>query len=194
MTVTDAGGNFKKVPAGNHLAVCTQLIDLGTSDQTYLGVTKHLPKIMVIWEIPDENDLNEPYLVNKEYTKTICEKANLRKDLESWRGKPFDEIELKGFELKNLLNKCCLLNIIYKPNSSYPTITTVASLPKGTEQIKPQTEILFLSFEDLPYQMNVYEKLPQFIKNKIIKSDEWLAVNGIETHNTSIDYGEDVPF
>ena len=56
----------------------------------------------------------KPFSIGKEYTLSLSSKSNLYKDLVSWRGKPFTEEELEGFDLSKLLGKPCQIQIIHK--------------------------------------------------------------------------------
>lgn len=79
---------FELAPAGTHIAVCYRVIDLGTQETTFKGEVKHQHKILISWEIPDEKMKDgRPFTIGKRYTWSMSEKANLRNDLESWRGK-----------------------------------------------------------------------------------------------------------
>jgi len=110
LTASDTGGgNFKRVPAGAHIARCFSVIDCGTQTTNgQYGVTTNR-KIRLAWEIFGEDENNEPLVVeydgvtrpmtiNKTYTLSLGEKASLRKDLSAWRGRDFTEEELKGFK------------------------------------------------------------------------------------------------
>jgi len=103
-----------------HKAICYGVYDLGTQFNETFGNKNH--KVLLQWELPearidiqkDGEDLNLPRAQSKIYTLSLHEKANLRKDLESWRGKSFTATELEGFDLKNLLGVDCQLQVIHK--------------------------------------------------------------------------------
>src|SRR5262245_35658388 len=110
MKISDSGGKeFEQAPIGNHLGRCVGMIDIGTQQVEYLGKTTHARKIVVRFELPNElvsegEFAGKPFIVSKFYTASIGEKANLRKDLVSWRGREFTDEELRGFEVKNILD------------------------------------------------------------------------------------------
>jgi len=90
--------------------VCVDVIDLGYVETSY--GTKE--KVLIIWEIDqDHPELPGPFRVNKRYTLSLHEKANLSKDLEGWRGKAFTNEERKGFELDDLKGKGCYLSLVH---------------------------------------------------------------------------------
>ena len=109
--VEDTGGSFTPVPAGMHLARCYRIIDLGTQKTEFEGNVDFKRKLKIVWEIHGEDDegkpivtsKNEPMIITKDYTMSWGDKATLRKDLQSWRGKPFTEDEQKRFDLKSVL-------------------------------------------------------------------------------------------
>ena len=110
------GKDFEKTPNGMHQAVCAFVEDIGTHEGSYLGKPLSRHQIVICWELKElmkegENE-GKPFMISKFYTLSLWDKANLRKDLESWRGKEFTEDELKGFDLENLIGANCFLNII----------------------------------------------------------------------------------
>lgn len=175
------------IPAGNHVARCIGMIEIGNIMEQDFNTRqmKKACKVMVTWELPDELRIfdekkgKQPLVVSKEYTLSMNEKANLRKDLESWRSKGFTEIEAKSFDITVLLGIPCMLNISHIPKPSNPTEMkekiVITSLPKGLkvpDQINPFTILSYDNFDD-----KVFEKLPDFLKTKIKSSEEYRALN-----------------
>src|SRR5688572_414981 len=102
-TAKSEGTNFQPAPAGVHQAVCVDVVDLGILDVTWQGQTKKQHKVNVAWQINEDRDDGKPFLVFKRYTLSLSEKANLRKDLESWRGRKFTRDEEMGFDVEKLI-------------------------------------------------------------------------------------------
>lgn len=133
----NGGGDFEQAPAGTHVARCIRLIDIGTQFGEFQGKPNALRKVVVTWELPNElmtegDFAGKPFLVNKWYTASLGEKANLRKDLVNWRGREFTDDELKGFEAKKILGTTCMLSLT--PNDKGKVrVTGVMKLPKGSE-------------------------------------------------------------
>lgn len=105
ITVSGKGeGNYKGLETGIYNARCDLIADLGMQE-TKFG-DKH--KLYIRFAVPDQvvegNDGEFQMSIGTTLTASLSKKANLRKMLESWRGKPFTEEELEGFELTNLLN------------------------------------------------------------------------------------------
>lgn len=192
------------IPAGNHIARCVEMIHIGTIMETtgqYAG--KFMNKVRLTWETPDEqHDFGkgmQPFMVSKEFTLSMSEKATLRKMLESWRGKPFTEDQAKKFDVTALLGKPCMLSVIHKVSktgSTYADISGIAGLPKGFEcpaQINPSK---VLEYDN--WMQDVFDSLPDFVKNKVITSQEYHALNNpgvTETKAAAVEAeNEDLPF
>src|SRR5664280_2358069 len=117
------------IPAGTHVARCYGVIDLGTQYSEKFGNSSR--KIQIQWELPNElMDDGRPLAISKRYTLSVNEKANLRKDLESWLGRGITmEEEKNGFALGSMLGAPCLLSIIHADSSGkvYANIAAVMS-------------------------------------------------------------------
>lgn len=105
ITVKAGGSGFKGLEPGIYTARCDLIADLGMQE-TNFGL-KH--KVYIRFSVPDETGETEDgekfqMSIGKKFTASLGKRANLRKALESWRGKPFSEEELGGFELTKLLN------------------------------------------------------------------------------------------
>lgn len=73
------GGDYEPCPAGNQLAVCSRLIDLGTQETTFNGQAKRQHKLYIEFQVPGErNSEGEPFVVGNRYTFSSSEKATLR--------------------------------------------------------------------------------------------------------------------
>lgn len=201
--------SFKPVPPGSHLARCYRIVDLGTQETNYQGKVNYQRKLMIQWEVhgADENGealvtkAGEPMTISKNYTVSLGEKARLRKDLISWRGKPFTPEELKGFELKNLLGVWCMLGVIETPGndgkvySNVDTITPVHPIIKKNG-LPPYHNPVGIFSIDSP-DMALFETFSDHLKNKIQSSPEWNARNGqqVQAKPSLKDYeDDDIPF
>lgn len=129
--------DFIPAPAGVHQAVCVDVIDLGMLEVTWAGQKKQQHKINVAWQINELRDDGKPYLVFKRYTLSLSEKANLRKDLESWRGRKFTRDEEMGFDVESVIGANCLLNVQHaeKEGTTYANVVAIMPLAKGMPKI-----------------------------------------------------------
>lgn len=97
-------------PEGLHQAVCIDVVDLGMQKGQW--GEKH--KIQIRWQTDlQHDDTGRRFQLRKMYTLSLHEKAALRKDLETWRGRKFSEDELDGFDLEKLLGANCQLQVIH---------------------------------------------------------------------------------
>lgn len=143
VVVSDNGGTFEAIPTGVFKAVCCSLWNLGIQPG-FQGKPTH--KIVLGWEIEERKKEGEwagkRFMVSKTYTASLNEKATLRHDLESWRGRPFNPEELKGFDLEKVVGKPCMLNLMAKQSQQGKNWTAVAAimpLPKGDEPMAVET-------------------------------------------------------
>lgn len=173
---------FEMPPAGTHLAVCYRVIDLGTQEGSYMGQPKRQHKIMISWELPDEKmGDGRPFTISQRYTWSMSEKAALRRDLESWRGTPFTERDFGagGFDIKNILGKSCLLNIVHteKNGKHYANISSIARLMKGMQApAKTENEIFYLWLDSTEWEPANFHKLSAGMQGVIMKAPEYHAL------------------
>jgi hypothetical protein len=185
----DSGGSFERCPPGMHLARCYRIVDLGTQKSEYMGQTKFLHKIMLGWELhgnredgsPLKMNDGRPFAIFKNYTLSWSEKANLRLDLQSWRGRPFSTEEMRRFDLTNVLGAWCMLNVIERQGQNGKTyanvdgVTPVPSMIKqnGLPTAVNKNEIFNLSEPD----MALFATFSDHLKAKIAASPEWQKAN-----------------
>lgn len=172
------GGDFAPPPAGVFSAICYRFIDLGTQQTTFSGQTKHQRKIMLSWEITDPDEKMEdgrPWTISQRYTWSMHEKAGLRKALESWRGKPFEETDFgqDGFDTKNLIGAPCLLSImrVDKEGKTYANISSVTKLPKQMQPGTLTNETVYFSLDD--FNAATLSKLNDGMQSTIKSSPEY---------------------
>jgi hypothetical protein len=141
----------------------------------------------------------EPFVVSKTYTLSMHEKSNLRKDLESWRGKGYTEEEARRFDVTKLLGKPCILNIIHEPGKkdatkNYVKVASVNKLLKGQECPPQFNPTRILSFDEFNWEL--FEKLPDWIKDKIKSSEEYQILVEPQVVQTQTDDNNlsDLPF
>lgn len=183
MKLTDTGGKeFAQAPTGNHVGRCIGMIDIGTQQGEYLGKTTHARKIVLRFELPNElieegEFAGKPFVVSKFYTASLGEKANLRKDLSSWRGRDFTADELMGFDSKNLLDKPCMVNVTHTDKGK-AKISGITPIPKGMQVPGRVHDLLYLSLEPNEFKRDVYEGLSDYWKGEIQKSPQWADLQG----------------
>jgi len=187
--IVESGGSFERCPSGMHLARCYRIVDLGTQKSEYMGQVKYLHKIMLGWEIHGMNDdgtpikMNDerPFAIFKNYTLSWSDKANLRLDLQSWRGKPFSQEEMRRFDLENVLGAWCMLNVIDRDGQDGKTYSNVAGVTpvpsmikqKGLPDAVNKNELFKIDEPD----MEMFSSFSEHLKAKISASSEWQKMN-----------------
>lgn len=195
------GGDFKPVPAGTHVAICTLVADMGVQPTKKF---KPRPQVYIRWELPNEviswkdgdgREHTGPMTIGQKYTMSLSEKANLRQDLEAWRGKMFTEQELAGFDIRNILGKSCMLGITHNvvPGKTYANISAVMGVPKGT--IVPAPSVKPIAYDIDTHDPAVFSQLPNWLQEAIgsrVKSDTASTVtNGGSSDD---DFDDPIPF
>lgn len=127
MIVKKRDEDFKPIPTGLQPAVCVNVFDIGYQPGFQGGPP--LPKLVLLWELTCEErrDDGKRFQLTKLYTASLGEKANLRKDLETWRGRKFSETELDGFEMNNVKGVGCQLLLVatQKGEKTYNDVAAV---------------------------------------------------------------------
>ena len=202
---TKPASNYTPPPEGMHIARCYRLIDLGTQPKSYQGKpTGEARKIMASWELlgEDRMDDGKPFTISKSWFLSMHEKASLRKDLESWRGKSFTPEDENSFDVSKLMGAYCLLNVVQETGqdgSNYTKIKAITPLIKGMPKPEPVNPN-FIFDADEP-DMSAYEKFSDKMKELISGSREWKARKAggkpstTATHGSGFDdMDSDIPF
>lgn len=204
ITATNSGGSFELCPSGNHIARCYSMIEIGTIYDETFAVSRKLVRIS--WELPNEKKIfkqengPQPFSIHKEYTLSMNEKANLRKDLESWRGKGFTEKEAEAFDITKLLGVPCMLNVIHKTSRTgkdYAMIASLGPVPKGTIVPDAINPVFVLSYNE--WDQSKFDSLPEWLRKKIMETEEYKFIQsgGMETNekqDKEVRPDDDLPF
>jgi len=199
MSITaKTGNNFELTPAGNHIARCYSMIEIGTVKEDFKGEVKNLHKVRITWELPLEQRVfvpekgQQPFSISKEYTLSMHEKATLRKDLSSWRGKPFTDDEARSFDVTKLLGIPCMLNVVHTVSSSgntYANVAAITPMPKGTTcppQINDSFEFNYAEFNE-----TVFQSLPEYLRKKMEVTPEYLFAKGLKPADNGSAFGKE---
>lgn len=200
MKWTDTGGgDFEQPPVGTYVARCIKIIDLGTQKGEWQGKANFKRQVIVGWELPTElmtegDYAGKPFVVSKFYTASLGEKANLRKDLQNWRGREFTAEELAGFESKNILGKPCMLSLTANDKGK-TRVTGVMALPKGMQAPEQVNTVTYFSLDD--FNRETFESLSKGFKAMIESSPEYQHIlNGPKSapKGSFEDMEDDIPF
>ena len=184
---TTGGADFDLCPAGNHPAVCIGLIDLGTHYECFQGgAEKKVRKVMLLWELEAEVEGKDKRLfvgrdfnigLNDKGELVYGDKSNIRKLLETWRGRAYNPDE--EIDPEAVVGKACLVSIKHKPTQkgkSYAQVDSVGSLPKGMTALKPsKAKVLYSadSDEGAPGEDWLPRVFGEKVENVLQRSLEW---------------------
>lgn len=186
------GGDFELAPAGVHVAVCDMVVNLGVQESQFGAKNQHY----IRWQIPAhtvEIDGEQKLMViGSFYTSSLSEKANLRRDLESWRGRSFTEAELERFDLATIIGAPCQLNVVHKKSAdgtkTIAKITAIMPLPKGTERpLINGKGILY----DADYAPDTFNDLPEWLQKKITPQ---AANDNLQPVDDGEPFSDEIPF
>jgi len=196
---------------GNQIARCIQVVDLGTHDKEWQGKKSKQRQVMLVWELEqkmtgehDEQYKDKPFVVNWRGTLSIHEKSKLREFLEGWRGRSFTDDELDEFDLRNVLDKPCLLNLIEKKSDdkkkTYINVKSISPLMKGMEAPPAENKVVYFPVSDIGGGQ--WEDLYEWVQGIIMDSDEGKAFKAHgapftekteDSGSTEADSGEEEP-
>jgi hypothetical protein len=194
------GGNYKRVPAGAHVGRCFSLIDLGTQLSSGQYGEKLQHKIQIKWELFGEDEQGAPLVsddgypmtISKSYTLSLSDKASLRKDLASWRGRDFTEEEAKAFDVTKLLGAYCMVNVTTSENNgkTYTNVAGLTPLPSALKNSKPNPvhENVIFNLDDPDWTL--FESFHDKLKEAIKRSPEYAQASGTMTETSE----EEIPF
>lgn len=195
--------NFDPAPAGTHLARCIGIIDLGSRMVSYQGQPKGIERqIRFTFELVDEKMRDgRPFVIGTGHMSVLTSpKANFRKFLEVWRGKPFDDAELgpEGtFDIKKLAGLPCMVTVSHevgKDGDAYARIANVVKPVKGMTVAAPANPVVVVLIEADEFDRKAYDTLNDKTKALIEASPEWAILHGknpnVETAHSGDDMAE----
>jgi len=180
ITAKNTGNNFELTPAGNHIARCYSMIEIGTVREEFKGEVKNLHKVRITWELPLEQRVfnpdkgEQPFSISKEYTQSSHEKAVIVKDVKSWTGEKLGP----DFNPKSLIGRACNLTIAHdhKDENTYANIMGIAPLKKNEQAPAMQNKALYFDLD--AFDLATFNALPEYLQTKIKGAPEYIeAVN-----------------
>ena len=173
------GGGGAPIEPGAYPARCVGVVDLGIQHNDFNN--KDQEKVRLIFELPTErvqvDGEDKPRWLSKPYTASLHEKSTLRHDLDAWRGKPFTQEELAGFNLANVINAPCLLTVVNQEGKNGGTYAKIAGISKPMKGM----DVPPLENEPIQFDMDaedaeaVLNLLPTWMQEEVQKSVTWKA-------------------
>lgn len=200
------GKNFALCPAGMWVARCYLVVDIGTQTPTFNGKRdRPRQQIMIGFEFPellhvfDDKKGKEPFVLTKRYSNTLAgDRNNLKKDLNSWRGRPLNDLDINGgkdeatgkdiakFTFDRLLGAPAMITVVHEAKKSDPatimakisSISKIPTHPVGGQRIVCPPAILppiLYSVDSGPNDPK-FKLLPEFIQDDCMKCAEWANI------------------
>lgn len=135
-TAKDSGGAFFPHPEGQFPMLCVDVVNLGVNVEVFPGQEpREVAKVAIMFASGDRQPDESLTLVTSEMTLSANEKANLRKFLESWRGKSYTPEQAEaGLPVNKLYGQSALVSIEHvttRKGRKFAKIVSIGPLPKG---------------------------------------------------------------
>lgn len=171
-----------QIEEGTYIARCYSMIQIGTALSTFTdenGDLKRINRIRIGFELPTETrmfkEVMKPLVISQEYTLSLHKKSKVRPFLEAWRGKKFTDEETSEFDWTKLVGVPAMITVVHN-DKGYAEIAGITRPPKGMECPAQVNANQVLEFDN--FNQELFEKLPDFLKDKIRASDEYKTLKG----------------
>lgn len=172
------------VPAGAQIAICTQLIFLGTVTEfnQFENKTETKPKLHFGFELcevtHEYGGKTENRVITKRFNKSLHENSALRPFLENWRGGAFSTAELNaGWDITKVLGVPCMLTIQHGKKQGSDEISTkiagIAPLHKSMTKPAQTLPTVVLDYTPEKWNWDTYEALPKYLKEIMAGTPEF---------------------
>lgn len=124
----NSGADFEPVSEGVHQAVLADIVDLGPV-QTAFGIKD---KVQFVWLSDEADETGRTKYLFKRYTKSLHEKASLRKDLKAILGK---DIDGASFDVETLLGRNNSLVVQHSEGNDGKVYANIIGIMKPTTKL-----------------------------------------------------------
>lgn len=185
---------YETPPAGAYAARCIRVIDLGTQTFKIKDETQIAHQVVITWELAKKMSDGRPYTINEKYTLSINPKSKLNGILEGWRGRAFTSEERAGFELENVMDKVCFLNIVHtnKGARTYANVASAMPIPDGVNVPPRVNELMYFTIAE--GAESDLAKIPKFYAEMIRNSPEWQLRGPVASAAQPEQVDDDIPF
>ena len=178
------------IPSGSYPARCISMIDIGTIPSEWQGEKKMRALIRLKFELPTLTKVfnpdkgEQPFVIERQFTKSLHEKSHLLPFLNNWRGKALTPDDCQSFDLSKLLGAECMLSIVHntEKDRTYANIGGISTLPKGLECPNQFNHSFIWDYVDNYNEDAVTSEnnfIPSWLQETIKSSSEWKMKNGI---------------
>lgn len=169
------------VPAGQYLAVCVGVYDLG--EQYSEKYKNYSPKLMITFDIPsvtiEVEGKQEPRQLSREFTISGKNNSKLRAFISSWNGVQYSDEAFGEFDPLTQVGKPAMINVLLNETGEYANIDTIMPLFPG---LTPPTTGTPLKVWDMDkWDDKAFAELPAWVQDKIKKSTQYQNDHAPET-------------
>jgi len=166
MRAPKGSGSGFEIPDGSYGAVCIMVIDCGMQESNWDGNTTFKRQIYVRFELPEVTIPDGEYAgksagIGQRYTFSMHKKSNLRRDLQTWRGRPFTDAEAEGFDILSIVGRSCTLQV-FMNEKGYNNINLITPYSGSLAASEP-----ILTFDTEDFVQAQFDALPDWIQKKI---------------------------
>ena len=161
------------VPAGQYLAVCVGVYDLG--EQYSEKYKNYSPKLMISFDIPsvtiEVEGKMEPRQLSREFTISGKNNSKLREFISSWNGVQYSDEVFGEFDPLTQVGKPAMINVLLNETGEYANINTIMPLFPGLPA--PTTTTPLRVWDMDKWDDKAFEDLPAWVQEKIKKSAQY---------------------
>lgn len=161
------------VPAGQYLAVCVGVYDLG--EQYSEKFKNYSPKIMISFDIPtltiEVDGKQEPRQLSREFTISGKNNSKLRAFISSWNGTQYSDEAFGEFDPLTQIGKPAMINVLLNETGEYANIDTIMPLFPGLPAPTSPTPLRVWDMDN--WDDKAFEDLPAWVQEKIKKSSQY---------------------
>lgn len=161
------------VPAGQYLAVCVGVYDLG--EQYSEKYKNYSPKLMISFDIPsvtiEVEGKMEPRQLSREFTISGKNNSKLRAFISSWNGVQYSDEAFGEFDPLTQVGKPAMINVLLNETGEYANIDTIMPMFPGLPA--PATTTPFRVWDMDKWDDKAFEDLPAWVQEKIKKSSQY---------------------
>lgn len=183
--VGESSGSFEQPAPGLVVGVLSRIVDWGTQDWGQYGPKR---RVQFVWEVAQTVESGEyagkHMTVSQMYTLSFNEKANLVKDLQSWRGRTYGAGE--EIDLLAALGKSAMLNLVEVPKGQYTNININGVMPmaRGMMPLAPDEEPWSFNLDEPDWDQ--FNRLSERAQETIAATLEFKSAKGIKAQPSNV--------
>lgn len=135
LIVPQSDSKFVTHPEGVFAAVCVDVIDMGMVSREYMGETRLVHKVRLVFETEQAREDGSRFVIARMFTASLHPKGRLAQALEKWRGRSFQPGEV--LDLNRLIGVGCTLVISQLARPDGGNVAVIDAIAKPTKNLTP---------------------------------------------------------